>query len=87
MLGAPLSTATAVAVNKSITALSTAGKVSFDGLQGKATVAVYDIAGKLIAHYADIQNKQYLPISLYGVYIFKVATDSQRDEFKLLLTK
>ncbi len=70
-----------------INAIVNSGKVSFSGLKGNATVEVIDLSGRIIGSFSQISNYEALPISLYGVYLLKVKTESQNQQFKLFIGK
>jgi len=71
--------------NGTIIVKSQSGKVTIEGLHGKAKVSIFDITGRQIAKFNNVQNYQVLPVSLDGIYLIKVQSADQEFITKLLL--
>lgn len=86
ILEAPTATQVeSVTASTGIEAKVVAGKISFEGLIGTATVELFDVTGRKIGSYTQINNYETLPVSLLGVYLLKVKTETQVQQFKLFV--
>lgn len=60
-------------------------KVSFTGLQGLASVEVYDISGKLIQSFVNVQDDETLTLKTVGLNILNIKTQSQKANVKIVV--
>lgn len=62
-------------------------KVYLTGLEGLASVSVYDVAGKEVQSFTDVSNNQALLLHDNGIFIIKATTATQTLEHKVLSRK
>ncbi len=55
------------------------------GLNAKATVSIFDLTGKKVATYSNIDNNQIIPTNLVGIYMVKVENATQKTTVKVIL--
>lgn len=60
-------------------------KITFYGLDTKANVFLYDVAGKLVKNYGYVNNIEPLLVNGSGVYIIKAITDTQTFAKKIVV--
>lgn len=70
--------------NGTIIVKSQSGKVTIEGIHGKAKVSIFDITGRQVAKFNNVQNYQVLPVSLDGIYLINVQSVDQEFITKLL---
>ncbi len=61
------------------------GNFTFSGLNSAASVRLYDLAGRLVAVYTDIENNQPVATSLRGAYIMNISTGNKTVVKKIIL--
>jgi hypothetical protein len=70
--------------NGSIIVKTQSGKITIEGIHDKAKVSIFDVTGRQVAKFNNVQNYQVLPVSLDGIYLIKVQSVDQEFVTKLL---
>ncbi len=62
-------------------------KVTLTGLNGKASVNMYDAVGKLIYQYDNVTNDNSFDVNIAGMYIMDINTETQQVRVKVIVNK
>jgi len=68
-----------------IVIISAGKKLVLRGLNSQASVTLFDITGRKIAAYANIDNNQLLPVDYDGILIVKVENENQSATAKVII--
>lgn len=73
--------------NENVKIRTNGKKVTLTGLNGKATVHMYDAIGKLIYQYANVSNDNSFDVNIPGMYIMNISTETQQVRVKIIVNK
>jgi hypothetical protein len=62
-------------------------KLYVDGLEREATVLVYDVSGKLVQRFVNVNNNDALSIANAGIYVVDVKNETQQGKAKISIKK
>jgi hypothetical protein len=85
MLATNTSVKTGKTGNEDINVLLKGRNITLTGIKGNAYIRMYDVVGKLMYQYKDLQNGQSIDVNVPGVYLLEIKTDTQNERVKVLI--